>query len=90
MNLEFEDDHTVEIRFTERGLRRLYKGPISVFFEKHTVPTVRVEEIKLLNSGVEEPRRESLLRVVWNWWRPAQSEFHYRETGHVDLGDLSS
>jgi len=28
-------------------------------------------------------------KVIWEWWRISQSEFHRREVGVVDLGDVS-
>lgn len=28
-------------------------------------------------------------RVVWRWWEISQSEFHRREVGEVDLGEIS-
>lgn len=40
-------------------------------------------------SQDNEGKLHEELRVLWNWWRTTQSDFHYRESGKVDLGDLS-
>jgi hypothetical protein len=38
---------------------------------------------KLAAQGQSEP-----IEVIWQHWRITQSEFHYREAGEVDLGNL--
>jgi hypothetical protein len=49
MNLEFDDSDQVEIHFTQKGLRRRYKGTIGGFFDRHRDGT-RVGGMKFLIS----------------------------------------
>jgi hypothetical protein len=39
-------------------------------------------------SQDDEDKLHKELKVIWNWWRTTQSDFHYREIGEVDLGNL--
>jgi hypothetical protein len=48
MNLEFDDSDQVEIHFTQKGLRRRYKGTIGGFFDRHRDGT-RVGGMKFLD-----------------------------------------
>ena len=44
------------------------------------------------NSSADstEPQPGAPVRVTWEFWRIAQSEFRYRPTGEVDLGNLDA
>lgn len=33
-------------------------------------------------------RGSDIIRVEWFWWRVQRSQFHYREIGVVDLGEI--
>jgi len=37
---------------------------------------------------VAEVTPDQRLKIVYEFWRTTQSEYHYRPTGIVDLGDL--
>jgi hypothetical protein len=62
MNLEFDDSNQVEIHFTQKGLRRRYKGTIGGFFDRHGDATC-VEGMKFL-FGAEESRSKSEFKDV--------------------------
>jgi hypothetical protein len=62
MNLEFDDSDQVEIHFTQKGLRRGYKGTIGGFFDRHGDATW-VEGMKFL-FGAEESRSKSEFKDV--------------------------
>jgi hypothetical protein len=59
MNLEFDDSNQVEIHFTQKGLRRRYKGTTGGFVDRHEGATP-VEGMKF--PFAEESRSKSLLR----------------------------
>lgn len=61
MNLEFDSDQ-VKIHFTQRRLRRRYKGTIGGFFGRNGDAT-RVERMKSL-FGAEESRSKSEFKDV--------------------------
>jgi hypothetical protein len=49
----------------------------------------RYDIVKVVMTKPEaEVTRESNLNVVWEFWRCAQSEYHRREIGVVDLGEI--
>jgi hypothetical protein len=39
-------------------------------------------------SQDNEEKLHEELRAMWNWWKVTQSDFHYREIGEVNLGNL--
>jgi hypothetical protein len=41
---------------------------------------------RFLLSVLPEPGPNQ--KVIWEYWKIAQSEFHYREPGVVDLGEI--
>ncbi len=46
------------------------------------------QRVENAETAIVPDIESSTIRIVWEWWRIAQSEYHSRETGEVDLGDL--
>jgi hypothetical protein len=60
---------------------------------------MRSVELVLTDAMIEQIRRNRArklaaknqsepVRVIWEHWRITQSEYHYREAGEIDLGNL--
>ncbi|MGA3293786.1 MAG: hypothetical protein ABSE45_07360 [Candidatus Acidiferrales bacterium] len=56
-----------------------------IFFADKESRDSLIEEIKLRDVHPASP-----IRVIWEWWRVSQSQYHYKESGTVDLGDLNA
>ena len=46
------------------------------------------QRVESAETAIVPDIESSTIRIVWEWWRIAQSEYHSREIGEVDLGDL--
>ena len=51
----------------------------------HTRGKQRVENV---GTAIVPDAESATIKIVWEWWRITQSEYHNREVGEVDLGDL--
>lgn len=50
---------------------------------------VQVETAQPNNSGiVRAPYESEVTHVCWQWWLMTQSQYHRREVGVVDLGEI--
>jgi hypothetical protein len=49
----------------------------------------RPQECGQINLGDVDATKDEPLRIVYEFWRAAQSEYHYRPAGVVDLGEIS-
>jgi hypothetical protein len=47
--------------------------------------SIKLAENDVVLQKLDEPPA----RVIWNFWKLTQSDSHYRESGEIDLRDLS-
>jgi len=60
-----------------------------IFTIRALTPRVTPREVTKTEHPSERLGADGFINEVWQHWKIAQSEFHYRPAGEVDLGEIS-